>query len=96
MKSIAAMKPWLYDPQIIPWPVSHSLLPPAHEPLCFGWSLKGDGIVQPSPPVQRALIMLRQALEAAGHRFVEYYPVEGPAVTALLGQILMSDAGQSC
>ena len=95
MRSMAMMQPWLYDPQVIPLPWGPPL-PPAQEQLCFGWSLKGDGIVQPSPPIKRALIRVKEALEAAGHRVIEYCPIEAPAAGRILGKMLLSDSGENC
>lgn len=94
MRSIASMQPWLYDPQVIPLPWGPPL-PPATQQLCFGWSLKGDGIVQPSPPIKRALLRVKEALEVAGHCVIEYYPVEAPAASTILGKMLLSDSGEN-
>ncbi|KAL4869405.1 hypothetical protein BDV12DRAFT_185280 [Aspergillus spectabilis] len=47
--------------------------------LCFGFLLD-DGIVKPLPPVTRALLRAKAALEAAGHTVIEFH-IDDPLYT---------------
>ena len=86
MRAIAQQSPWLYDPQVVPLPWQMPQAAP-HEKLCFGWSVLGDGVVQPLPPMKRALHRVRAALEAAGHTVIEFVPLECVEAQAILGKV---------
>ncbi|BEI86477.1 hypothetical protein CcaverHIS002_0607640 [Cutaneotrichosporon cavernicola] len=76
-KVIVAAKPWETDPMCYPVEWRDDFTLPRQ--LCFG-IMMDDGAVRPTPPVKRALLELKAALEAAGHKVVEwtpYNPVEG-------------------
>ncbi|KAJ5347919.1 uncharacterized protein N7506_001172 [Penicillium brevicompactum] len=56
------------DPDCFPIPYREVEAP---KKLCFGLLLD-DGIVKPLPPVTRALLITKAALEAAGHTVIEF------------------------
>ena len=69
-KAIVDSEGWLTDPNVVPIPWREITLP---SQLCFG-ILVDDGVVRPLPPVQKALEKTRRAIEAAGHKVIEYKP----------------------
>lgn len=71
-KSILSLKPWLHDPLVIelPWRDSHEALP---QRFTVG-ILAQDDVVRPSPPVRRAVALVKNALEGAGHKTVDWTP----------------------
>ncbi|TGO25789.1 hypothetical protein BPAE_0072g00090 [Botrytis paeoniae] len=73
MSSLSCTSPWLRDPAVVPIPWRKDNRPEAGKGLRFGifwW----DGMVQPHPPVTRALKMVVTALENAGHEVVDWCP----------------------
>ncbi len=71
MKAVIAQQPWLLDPLCIrkKWDEEGYALSEhgGGKQLCFG-ILWNDGIVEPHPPILRALQTTKAALEAAGHK----------------------------
>lgn len=55
---------WQLDPKLIPLPYTPATLPRTR--LVFGLLLD-DGLVHPTPPIQRALLQTAHALRRAGH-----------------------------
>lgn len=92
MSSIAAQKPWLHDPQIlpIPWRGEEEVLPTN---LCFGYAM-GDGTVTPSPPMRRAMEMTKKALLAAGHGLIDYIPTECTEAADITNKMWSVDGGK--
>jgi amidase len=78
-KAIIDSKPWLIDPKCvpIPWRV---IEPP--KKLKIG-VIRHDGIVMPTPPVQRALTATVEKLRKAGHEIIEWSP-EGHSKALIL------------
>lgn len=80
-QAILSQQPWLYDPQVVDMPWRDTLEAETKEltkatskgPLVFG-VLKTDGVVNPQPPVARAISILTAALIEAGHKVVEWTP----------------------
>ncbi|KAF7959380.1 hypothetical protein EAE96_001000 [Botrytis aclada] len=73
MSSLLCTSPWLRDPAVVPIPWRKNNKPEAGKKLRFGifwW----DGMIQPHPPVTRALKMVVTALENAGHEVVDWCP----------------------
>jgi amidase len=54
-----------------------------------------DGIVLPTPPVHRAMRLVQQALERAGHECVKWTPYKQQEANALLTRFSLLDAGVS-
>ncbi|ORY10927.1 amidase signature domain-containing protein [Clohesyomyces aquaticus] len=94
MKALLAQKPWLHDPLVheIPWRHEEERQILEHTgaigdaskigKLSFG-VLRSDGIVNPLPPVCRAVDTVVKALEALGH---EAIPWEPPSHKTLLDE----------
>ncbi|KAL3467841.1 amidase signature domain-containing protein [Aspergillus heterothallicus] len=69
-RAVLKSQPWMSaDPQCLPIPYRDVEIP---KKLCFGLLLD-DGIVKPLPPVTRALLRTKAALEAAGHTVIEFH-----------------------
>lgn len=81
-KTIIDSEPWLIDPKCVPIPWRVIELP---KKLKIG-VIRHDGIVTPTPPVQRALVTTVEHLRKAGHEIVEWAP-EGhsKALSLLVG-----------
>lgn len=92
MKTVAASEPWLQDPQIvpIPWRDEAAVLP---RQLCFGIAFS-DGKSRSSPPITRALNMVKTALEAAGHKVIEYIPHECGETLFMIQRLFSADGGE--
>ncbi|KAL6908636.1 amidase [Trichoderma evansii] len=96
VQAILSQQPWLHDPLVVDMPWRDTLEAETKEltkvtskgPLVFG-VLKTDGVVNPQPPVARAISVLTAALTKAGHKVVEWTP---PANShqALMGAIVNS------
>ncbi|CAG9943934.1 unnamed protein product [Clonostachys rosea f. rosea IK726] len=88
-KSLIGEKPWLRDPKCVPIPWREVELP---KKLKIGvmWH---DGMVRPTPPVARALREVKAKLEAAGHEFVEWDPIDQKEGNELLGRMFVADGG---
>ncbi|EKG12905.1 Amidase [Macrophomina phaseolina MS6] len=78
MKSLLSCEPWLSDPLVleIPWRDDIYLetlkrASGAGRKLSFG-VLRSDGVVNPQPPVVRALDMVESAVRRAGHEVVSF------------------------
>ncbi|KAJ4164361.1 hypothetical protein LMH87_006038 [Akanthomyces muscarius] len=68
-KAVMQSEPWVgADPDCLNMPWRNVQMP---EKLCFGLLLD-DGIVKPLPPVTRALLVTKAALEKAGHTVIEF------------------------
>jgi amidase len=87
-KALLSQKPWLHDPMVVemPWrshqeKAMRQLLElgkgqvPGDKKLAFG-VIRTDGVVNPTPPVARALDIVVEAVRAAGHVVMEW---AGPA-----------------
>lgn len=73
MQAILAQNPWLHDPLVheIPWRPEQEQIEP--KKLSFG-VLRSDGVVNPHPPIRRALDIVVKALRAQGHEVIEWTP----------------------
>ncbi|OCF37149.1 amidase [Kwoniella heveanensis BCC8398] len=82
-------KPWTVDPNMLPIPWREVEVP---EKLCFGMILD-NGIVKPTPPVTRALLETKKALEAAGHTVIEWCPYNPAEAGELMMNFFLGDGG---
>lgn len=85
MKALLAQQPWLHDPYVhhLPWRFEQEreileltgTIGDASKTgkLSFG-VFKTDGIVNPLPPVRRAVDTVVNALQALGHEIIEWQP----------------------
>ncbi|KAJ4350417.1 uncharacterized protein N0V89_009038 [Didymosphaeria variabile] len=102
-KAILSQQPWLHDPMVheMPWRDSHeqgistilnSTGSSEGGKLCFG-VMPTDGIVNPSPPIRRAIDIVVKALRSHGHEVVDWNP---PSHRAILDEAFKTwdfDAG---
>lgn len=80
-EGLISRQPWLHDPMVVemPWrddqeqPIRGIMTGASSKKLNFGlWA--SDGIVNPQPPVARAISMLVEALSKAGHTIIPWTP----------------------
>ncbi|GMK57934.1 hypothetical protein CspeluHIS016_0407680 [Cutaneotrichosporon spelunceum] len=90
-KVVSGSRPWETDPMCYPveWRDDFKL----PDKLCFG-IMMDDGHVRPTPPVKRALLEIKAALEAAGHKVVEWTPYEPSKGYEILLRCLAGDGGK--
>ncbi|WVW86757.1 hypothetical protein I302_108811 [Kwoniella bestiolae CBS 10118] len=88
-KSVVGKEPWYRDPNMLPIPWREVNVP---EKLCFGLILD-NGMVKPTPPVTRALLQAKKALEAAGHKVVEWSPYKPEEANKIVNQFFQGDGG---
>ncbi|WVQ66347.1 uncharacterized protein L199_004526 [Kwoniella botswanensis] len=88
-KSVVGKEPWYRDPNMLPIPWREVEVP---EKLCFGIILD-NGMVKPTPPVTRALLKTKKALEAAGHKVVEWSPYKPEEANTIVNRFFQGDGG---
>ena len=68
-KALLSSEPWLHDPEVLPIPyrADAEYHPETSKDLSFG-ILTSDGVVNPHPPITRAVRMVAEALKAEGHK----------------------------
>ncbi|KAF5013779.1 hypothetical protein FDECE_197, partial [Fusarium decemcellulare] len=90
-KVVVDSEPWLLDPKCLPIPWRDVRL---NRRLKFAimWD---DGVVKPTPPILRALNIVREALEADGHEVVSWVPAGHHDALKALGKLFTADGGQS-
>jgi len=90
MQVIADAKPWFLDPKCAPIPWQDVEVP---QRLCIGvmWD---DGVVQPQPPIQRALNEAVAKLENAGHQILNWKPLLQKDIVEVWESLFVSDGGQ--
>ncbi|KAH8926304.1 amidase [Atractiella rhizophila] len=83
MSSLVNTGSWKEDVQLvpIPWREEEEKLP---KKLSFAWA-NGDGNVQPWPPIQRAMTIVRSKLEAMGHEVIDWIPPNWANASAVFG-----------
>ncbi|KAJ6602563.1 amidase signature domain-containing protein [Mycena vulgaris] len=95
MSSLVGTGAWTKDFTTlpIPWRKEHEKLP---KKLSFAWA-NGDGLVQPWPPLQRAMKLIRTKLEKEGHEVLDWTPPGWAAANTVFGGaqgVFNSDAHQ--
>ncbi|KAF5001348.1 hypothetical protein FGRMN_1105 [Fusarium graminum] len=90
-KAVIDAQPWLLDPKCLPIPWRPAQLPTKLK-IAFMWH---DGMVQPTPPVARALKIAREKLGKAGHTILEWDPVDQKEGADLLERMFLADGGQT-
>lgn len=77
VQALLAQRPWLCDPMVceIPWRAEQEEALGINEgkKLAFG-VLRSDGIVNPQPPVKRAIDIMVSKLKELGHEVIEWTP----------------------
>ncbi len=69
-KSVVESEWWVHDPKVLPIPWRDVQLP---KKLAIG-IVYDDGVVTPTPPIQRGLREVAAALIAAGHEVIPFTP----------------------
>ncbi|KAH8901354.1 acetamidase [Thozetella sp. PMI_491] len=88
-KSVVDGQPWLRDPKCLPIPWRSVELPPKLKIAV----MRHDGMVNPTPPVARALREVAAKLESAGCELVEWDPVDQKQGLSLLERMFVADGG---
>jgi amidase len=90
-QSVVEAGPWLKDPKCIeiPW---RTVVLPERLKIAVLWH---DGVVQPTPPVARALREVAERLKARGHEVVEWDAKGHATATELLAKFFLADGGKS-
>ncbi|KIX10670.1 uncharacterized protein Z518_01754 [Rhinocladiella mackenziei CBS 650.93] len=101
-KSILSQNPWLNDPLVVdmPWRDAQEQAiydivksSSSKERLSFA-VLKSDGIVNPQPPVARAISTVTEALSRAGHKIIEWKPPSHPKLLEIAFKTWIYDGGK--
>ncbi|RDW85502.1 putative glutamyl-tRNA(Gln) amidotransferase subunit A [Coleophoma crateriformis] len=101
VKSILSTEPWLHDPLVaeIPWrdeqeqAVLDAVKAGQGGQLAFGIR-RTDGIVQPLPPVRRAMDIVVKTIEKLGHKVVEWEPPAHERAIELAFKTWIFDGGE--
>lgn len=76
LQSTLSQEPWLHDPAVVqlPWRDDLSnLLPDNGGKLTFG-IYATDGVVNPLPPIKRAMETVKSLIHSLGHETIEWNP----------------------
>ncbi|OCL12251.1 amidase [Glonium stellatum] len=90
-KTVVGLEPWVQDPKCLPIPW-RSVKIKQKLKLAVLWN---DGMVTPTPPVQRALKETADKLRKAGHEIVEWRPSLHAQALSVLGRMFVADGGKS-
>ena len=102
-QSILSQSPWLYDPMVfeLPWRDSQEEeIRSMIQGSTSGTSrlsvgiLKSDGVVNPQPPVARAIQMVSDALTKQGHKVIEWKPPSHQRSQDLMLNVWTYDGGK--
>ncbi|OAL51348.1 amidase [Pyrenochaeta sp. DS3sAY3a] len=93
MKAIINSEPWLTEPALIPMPW-RSYTIPQNRPLKIG-VLWNDGVVEPHPPITRALKIMASGLQEQGIEVVDFTPYLHDEAWAILSSLYYPDGGEA-
>ncbi|GLB42408.1 putative amidase [Lyophyllum shimeji] len=95
-KAIIDAEPWTRDPLVLrkEWSEKEYRLEyhGGGKELCFAM-LWDNGVVRPHPPLQRAMEMTKAALEAAGHKVIDWEPHRHLEIYKNAETIFVADGG---
>ncbi|KAG6888339.1 hypothetical protein C0995_009086 [Termitomyces sp. Mi166 len=95
-KAIIDTKPWIKDPLVLrkEWSESEYRLENhgGGKGLCFAM-MWDNGVVRPHPPLQRAMEITKTALEAAGHKVIDWEPHRHLEIYKNAETIFVADGG---
>jgi Asp-tRNA(Asn)/Glu-tRNA(Gln) amidotransferase A subunit family amidase len=94
METIIDSEPWLTEPALIPMPWRDYDLPRDHRPLKIG-VLWHDGIVQPHPPITRALKAIVERLKDTDIEVADFTPYLHDEAWAILSSLYYPDGGEA-
>ncbi|KAL9102226.1 MAG: hypothetical protein Q9163_002608 [Psora crenata] len=95
MQTVLHAKPWLKEPSLvpIPWRYDHSHLPDGDLKVAVMWH---DGVVQPHPPVTRALHQVTAQLKKmTGVRVVDWKPHKHDEAWEIISTLYYPDGAKS-
>lgn len=94
MQVALAAEPWLAEPALVnkPWD-KNAISTSAGRPLRIGLMLT-DGVIDPHPPIVRALKETAKALEAAGHTVVPWDAVDHFGMGDTIARMFFQDDGK--
>jgi amidase len=74
-QALLSQSPWLSDPLVheVPWRPDQEADIKNGKKLCIG-ILQTDGVVNPTPPITRAIDIVTKALKDAGHEVIPWTP----------------------
>ncbi|KAH8816091.1 amidase signature domain-containing protein [Xylogone sp. PMI_703] len=100
VKAILSQKPWLHDPLVIelPWRDEHERA--IHDiakssgggKLAFA-VMRTDGVVQPQPPIRRAIDIVVETVKRLGHDVIDWAPPSHEIALKLCGEVWIYDGG---
>lgn len=92
MKVILDSEPWRLDPSLTPKPWTPETF---SRPLkiAFEWH---DGVVKPHPPTMRAMKEVRDDVVAAGHKVVDWVPLDHAKGWSIVSRLYFPDGGKRC
>ena len=76
IQSTLSQQPWLHDPGVveIPWREELTTMPPIDgTTLTFG-IYAADGMINPLPPIKRAIEIVKSMIHKLGHESIEWNP----------------------
>ncbi|KIW71755.1 hypothetical protein PV04_03889 [Phialophora macrospora] len=101
-KSILSAKPWLHDPLVVdmPWRDAQEqaifdIIKSSSDKGQLSFAvMKSDGVVNPQPPVARAINMVVEALGKAGHKVIEWKPPSHKRLLEIAFKTWIYDGGK--
>ncbi|KAK4941858.1 hypothetical protein LTR10_018334 [Elasticomyces elasticus] len=101
-KTILAQTPWLHDPLVVDMPWRDAEEQAVYDIVKSSSSkgqltfavMKSDGIVNPQPPVARAVAAVVEALTSAGHKVIEWKPPSHERLLAIALKTWVYDGGK--
>ena len=100
VKSVLSQDPWLYDPLVVEMPWRENEYQEVWErvnsslgELTFGL-MASDGLVNPQPPVARAVQIVVEAVQKAGHKVIDWKPPNHPDGLATTFKTWSFDGGK--
>lgn len=91
-ENVTNNKPWTKDPKCIPNMSWRQISLPQKPKIGV---LRDNGLVQPTPPVKRALQETVSKLRAKGYEIVDWPNTDHAEAIELLGRLFVSDGGKS-
>uniref|UniRef100_A0A8H7TRY5 Amidase domain-containing protein n=1 Tax=Bionectria ochroleuca TaxID=29856 RepID=A0A8H7TRY5_BIOOC len=98
LESILSRQPWLHDPAVVEMPWRPDIVQATEElvhsgqRLVFGM-ISCDGVVQPHPPILRALALVREALNSQGHGLMDWAPPSHKRAVDIVQTCWLYDGG---
>jgi len=101
IKGLLSQQPWLYDPLVleIPWrdeqeqAVLDIIKSSGGGQLAFG-VIRNDGLIQPQPPVRRAVDIVVKTVENLGHKVIEWKPPSHERILEIAFRTWIYDGGK--